>query len=123
MTDDRKELEGRYHRMYQGMVEKDRTILEEVLAPDFVLIHMTGMRQPKEAFIWAVENGTLNYDFAKHQDIAVQLQGDRASLTGKSLVHAAVFGGGWHTWRLRLDCRLARENGAWRFTEARASTY
>ena len=123
MTDDRKELEGRYRRLYQGMVEKDRTILEEVLAPDFVLIHMTGMRQAKEAFIWAVENGTLNYDSAKHQDIAVQLQGDRAFLTGKSLVHASVFGGGWHTWRLRLDCQLTQEDGTWRFTEARASTY
>lgn len=123
MTDDRKELEGCYRRLYQGMVEKDRTILEEVLAPDFVLVHMTGMRQAKEAFIRAVENGTLNYDSTDHQDIAIQLQGDRASLKGKSLVHASVFGGGWHTWRLQLDCQLARENGAWCFTEARASTY
>ena len=123
MTDDRKKLEGRYHRLYQGMVEKDRAILEEVLSPAFVLVHMTGMRQTKEAFIRAVENGTLSYDSAKHQDIAVQIQGDRVSLTGKSLVHASVFGGGWHTWRLRLDCQLVRNNGIWCFTEARASTY
>ena len=120
---DREELERCYRWLYQGMVEKDRTILEEVLAPDFVLVHMTGMRQAKEAFIWAVENGTLNYDSAKHQEIIVQIQEDRASLTGKSLVHAAVFGGGWHTWRLRLDCQLDQEDGVWRFTEARASTY
>ena len=36
--------------MYQGMVEKDASILREVLAPEFVLVHMTGMRQPLEAF-------------------------------------------------------------------------
>lgn len=121
--EDKEALADRYRRMYQGMVGKDRALLDQVLAPDFVLTHMTGTRQSKEAFIRAVENGTLNYSSAEHEDITAQVRGDRASLTGKSLVHAAVFGGGWHTWRLRLDCRLCREGGRWQMYEAEASTY
>ncbi|MBQ4392207.1 MAG: hypothetical protein II826_03745 [Prevotella sp.] len=38
-------------------------------------------------------------------------------------VHAAVFGGGRHTWRLQLYFSLVKEDGKWRFTTARASTY
>ena len=121
--DDREAVEWCYRRMYQGMVEKDERILREVLAPEFVLVHMTGMRQPLEAFLQAVQDGTLNYSSARHQKIAAQLDGDRGKLTGQSLVHAAVFGGGWHTWRMQLVCRLVKQNDRWKITEARASTY
>lgn len=40
-----------------GMNEKDRNVLGEVLDNSFVLIHMTGMHQSKTAFIRAVEDG------------------------------------------------------------------
>lgn len=56
---------------------------------DFVLIHMTGMRQSKEAFIKAVEDGTLNYFSAKHQNIETEIHGDTAALIGQSIVNAA----------------------------------
>ena len=120
---DRTEIENCYRKMYRGMVEKDRRILSEVLDESFVLAHMTGMRQSKEAFIRAVEDGTLNYSSANHQRIEVEAHGDSAELLGQSVVHAAVFGGGWHTWRLRLKLRLIRTNDTWRIKEASASTY
>ena len=50
-----------YMRMYDGMISKDEKVLNDVLDDSFVLVHMTGMRQPKQAFIKAVLNGTLNY--------------------------------------------------------------
>ena len=46
-----------YMRMYDGMISKDEKVLNDVLDDSFVLVHMTGMRQPKEAFIKAVLNG------------------------------------------------------------------
>ena len=51
------------------MIDKDRSILSQLLHDSFVLVRMTGMRQGKEAFIRAVENGTLNYFSADHQRI------------------------------------------------------
>lgn len=121
--DEKEQIEECYRRMYQGMTEKDEAILREVLAASFVLIHMTGMRQSLDAFIRAVQDGTLSYCSAQHQNIMVQVHGDRAELTGQSLVRAAVFGGGWHTWRLQLNCQAARNDGKWQITQAKASTY
>ena len=120
---DQEAIENCYEQMYQGMLDKDRELLSEVLHDSFVLIHMTGMRQPKEAFIRAVVDGTLNYYTASHQRMAVDINGDNAVLVGKTLVNAAVFGGRQHTWRLQQDLKLVKENGTWKITEARASTY
>ena len=86
---DKEQIEACYRQMYRGMVEKDRGLLSEVLDDTFVLIHMTGMRQSKEAFIRAVENGTLNYYSADHQRIDAEIRGDAAELVGQSLVNAA----------------------------------
>ena len=120
---DKEQIEACYRQMYRGMVEKDRAMLSEVLDDTFVLVHMTGMRQNKEAFIRAVENGTLNYYSANHQRIDVEIHGDTAELVGQSVVNAAVFGGGRNTWHLQLRLKLIRAGGAWKITEARASTY
>ena len=116
-------LENCYRRMYEGMVGKDRSLLSEVLDDSFVLVHMTGMRQDKEAFIRAVEDGTLQYFSADHQHIQGEIHGDQAELLGQSKVSAAVFGGGRHTWRLQLKLKLHQTGGQWKITEARASTY
>lgn len=120
---DEEKIENCYRQMYDGMLDKDKTILTEVLDDSFVLVHMTGMHQPKTDFIRAVEDGTLNYFSAEHQSIKVKMQGEQAELIGQSLVNAAVFGGGRHTWRLQQKLQLINKAGEWKITEAKASTY
>jgi len=112
-----------YIRMYEGMIVKDESILREVLDDSFVLVHMTGMRQPKQAFIKAVLNGTLNYFSAEHENMPVEISGDTAVLTGQSYVAAAVFGGGRHNWHLQQKCSLNKTDGAWKITRSVAGTY
>lgn len=119
----REQVEDCYRRMYQGMIDKNREILSKVLDDGFVLIHMTGMRQSKEAFIRAVEDGTLNYFSADHQSMETEIRDDTAQLIGQSVVSAAVFGGRRHIWKLQLCLRLIRNAGAWKITQAQASTY
>ena len=112
-----------YIRMYEGMIKKDESILREVLDDSFVLVHMTGMRQPKQAFIKAVLNGTLNYFSAEHENMPVEISGDTAVLTGQSYVAAAVFGGGRSNWHLQQKCSLKKTDGVWKITRSVASTY
>ena len=121
--DDRQQIERLYQDMYKAMVEKDLATLDRVHADEFVLVHMTGMRQSKEEYINAILDGTLNYYSASHEQMDIAIDGDRATLTGRSRVTAAVFGGGRGTWRLQLRFQLTKCDGRWQFTEARASTY
>lgn len=116
-------IQAAYIRMYEGMIAKDEEILKDVLDDCFVLVHMTGMRQPKEEFIKAVMNGTLNYYSAEHENMPVTINGDTAILTGQSYVAAAVFGGGRLYWHLQQKCSLKKINGVWKITRSVASTY
>ena len=117
------EIRQAYIRMYEGMISKDEKVLNEVLDDSFVLVHMTGMWQPKQAFIKAVLNGTLNYFSAEHENMPVEISGDTAVLTGQSYVAAAVFGGGKSNWHLQLKCSLKKTDGVWKIIRSVASTY
>lgn len=120
---DKEKAENCYRIMYKGMIDKDRTLLSQVLDESFVLVHMTGMRQSKAAFIRAVEDGTLNYYSADHQQVAAEISGEQAQLLGQSVVNAAVFGGGKHTWHLQLKVKLIKSGDDWKITQAIASAY
>ena len=121
--DDRQQIERLYQQMYRAMVEKDTVRLNQVHADEFVLTHMTGMRQSKLEYIRAIADGTLNYYEAVHEQMDIRISGNNATLTGRSRVTAAVFGGGRHTWRLQLTFHLVKRNGRWLFTDSKASTY
>ena len=121
--DDKQQIIALYHQMYEAMVEKDTATLDRIHAPEFVLIHMTGMRQSKQAYIRAIADGTLNYYSAEHEQMDMTVNNDRATLQGRSRVSAAVFGGGKHTWKLQLTFQLVKRDGQWLFTQSKASTY
>lgn len=113
-----------YLEMYRAMTVKDSVGMDKILDKSFVLIHMTGMRQPKAEFIRAVLDGTLNYYNAEHDEIRLlSADEEHATMVGRTRVNAAVFGGGRHTWRLQQNLRLVNRNGQWLIAEARASTY
>lgn len=114
-----------YRDLCDASMRKDADGIASVLAEDYVLVHMTGMRQSKEDYIDAVCDGTLNYYSTEHDSIDVDIKPDgmHATVRGRSRVNAAVFGGGRHTWRLQQDLKAEKIEGVWLITESRASTY
>jgi hypothetical protein len=65
-------------------------------APEYELIHMTGMHQTTDEYIAAVLDDTLNYFDMQHDTIEVSIDsaGTTAHIRGQSRTPAAVFGGG-----------------------------
>ena len=120
---DETRLRQLYEDMYAAMVTKDEAELNRVHDDSFVLVHMTGMHQDKKTYIRSILNGTLNYYSAVTENLSVQVNGDTATMTGKSRVNAAVFGGGKHTWRLQLFFHAKKTEDGWRLTRAEASTW
>lgn len=122
MNDETK-LRQLYEDMYAAMVAKDEAELDRVHDDSFVLVHMTGMHQDKKTYIRSILNGKLNYYSAVTEDLSVLVDGDTATMTGKSRVNAAVFGGGKHTWRLQLFFHAKKTEDRWKLTRAEASTW
>ena len=121
--DEREAIRELYRRYWAYMIAKDAEGLRGLMAEDYVLRHMTGVRQSREAFLRGLESGTFNYYSAEHDSIEVTIRGDDAAMTAKSRVLAAVYGGGKHSWRLRGDFTLRKINGVWKLTGSEASTY
>lgn len=82
-------IEQLYREYWDCMINKDIQGLSEIMIEDYTLMHMTGMRQSKESFFQSVQNGELNYFSAEHDEIIVKIDGDRATMVGKSRVNAA----------------------------------
>lgn len=117
------EISRCYFELYRCMIDKDIIGLGRLLDKDFVLVHMTGMRQSKQEFQRCIANGTLNYYSCNDTRQIIVVNGGQARCTGKSKVNAAVFGGMCHTWHLQLDIDFRKEDGCWLMTEATASIY
>ena len=121
--DDAELIRALYRRYWQYMLDRDAEGLRSLMSGDYVLTHMTGLRQSREEFLRGLQDGTFRYYEALHDSIQVTVRGDEAVMIGKSRVLAAVYGGGRHSWRLRGDFTLRKENGVWKLTGSGASTY
>lgn len=122
MTDE-KQIQELYRDYWEGMIQKDDQKLRDLMAEDYYLEHMTGVRQSREEFLAGLLAGTFNYYSADHDAIEVRVGADSAEMIGKSRVTAAVYGGAKKRWRLQGDFTLRKEGGVWKLTGSRASTY
>ena len=112
-----------YRRYWKCMIDKDESELRSLMSDDYYLMHITGTRQSADEFISGLLDGTFNYYSAEHDDIHVSVNGNTATMVGKSKVLASVYGGGKSRWRLRGDFTLRKENENWKLTSSKASTY
>ena len=123
MTEDRELIREMYRKYWRCMIENDADGLRSLMAEDYYLLHMTGVKQSAEVFLKGLMDGTFNYYASDHDSIEVTVSGDSALMIGRSRVTAAVYGGRKRIWRLQGDFSLRKENGTWKFTGSRASIY
>ena len=123
MIDENELIREMYREYWRCMIAKDAVGLRSLMADDYYLLHMTGVKQSADVFLKGLLNGTFNYYSAEHDRIDVTLNGECAEMTGRSRVTAAVYGGRKSSWRLQGAFTLHKENGIWKFTSSKASTY
>lgn len=107
------------------MIGKNEDELRAAHATEFNLTHMTGKRQTLDQYIAEIVNGTLNYYSEATERVKItMLDTHHATVTGYSVVTAAVYGGGKHTWHLRMAFAAGKQpDGTWKFTKCDVSTY
>ena len=121
--DEKEQIRELYRNYWRYMIEKNADGLRGLMARDYCLLHMTGVMQTAEEFLRGLLDGTFNYYSAHHDSIDVEIHGERATMIGRSRVVAAVYGGRKSSWHLQGDFTLRKEQGAWKLTSSRASTY
>ena len=112
-----------YIDLCEASINKDLIKLGEILSDDYVLVHMTGMKQTKEDYLDSVKSGELSYFESKHESIDVNVNGDDATIIGKTKTLASPFGTSKLWWNLRQDLKAKKIDGKWILMYSKASSY
>ena len=118
-----KELKELYKELCEASMNKDINKLNELLSDNYILVHMTGMKQTKKEYINSIINGELKYYDLIHEDIEVKINNDKATIIGKTKTLASPFGMTKSWWRLKQEITLTKENNKWKIIKSIASTY
>jgi ketosteroid isomerase-like protein len=111
-----------YEAQRQTMVAGDADALGDLLADDFVLVHMTGYRQPKAEWLADVRSGAMTYHSMEDVDVTVDVAGDAPVVTARTRTEATIWGASG-TWPLQLRISLVHEGIARVATGTVASTW
>jgi hypothetical protein len=120
--DDEAQVREAYRRLYRAMLAGDTRLLHDLIDEEFTLTHMTGYRQSKQEWLEQIDSGEMRYHSAQERGASVQVKGDAATLIGKDVVRATIWGTAG-TWNLQLTVRYARRDRDWIALEAVATTY
>ena len=108
-------LKNRYRQVNDAMVAKDKKTLAELIAPDSVLVHMTGYVQPVKEWLAQIESEEMrSYAWQEDAIKAIHITDNTASLVGQSRVKARVWGAGPATWRLQIKMDFEKIDGDWK---------
>ena len=120
---DKELLRKLYIDLCDASINKDLDKLNEILSDDYILVHMTGMKQSKEDYIESVKSGELAYYESNHESIEVNINGEEATIIGKTKTLASPFGSSKSWWNLRQDLKAKKINGKLMLTFSKASSY
>jgi len=123
MNEEEKIVKQLYIDLCDASINKDMTLLNSILSDNYVLVHMTGMEQSKNEYMESVETGELEYFESIHESIEVNIDGDYATIIGKTKTLASPFHSGKSWWRLRQDLEAKKIDEKWVLTHSKASTY
>ena len=120
---DKEIIKKLYIDLCQASIDKDLEKLNNILANDYILTHMTGMNQTKKDYINSVEKGELKYYEVVHESIDITINGNKANIIGKTKTLASPFGSSKSWWNLRQDITAKKIDGKWLIIHSKASMY
>ena len=111
-----------YKDFYAYKIAGDTAGLDKILAPDFTLAHMTGYVQSKAEWYEQIKNGQMKYYGYEIDDVKIAVQGDSATLIGRSKTNARIYGTR-HTWNLEFAMPMIKLEDRWIIQKAVAKSY
>lgn len=119
---DERKLAELYHAFNRAMTAANTASLDQMLAPDFTLTHMTGYQQSRTEWLEHVQSGKMRYHYIDEVSVRASVNGDSARIIGQAWNDATIWGAQGR-WPLQLDISLLRHGNGWLITQAVASTF
>ncbi|MFC2754105.1 MAG: nuclear transport factor 2 family protein [Cardiobacterium sp.] len=111
-----------FRALNQAAIVQNIPAMEQRLAPEFVLTHITGYPQPRAEWLDEVKRGSMRYYDFKEVETDLQIAGDHATLISRNLVDANIWGT-HHTWRLQQTVTFRKNGDSWLIEKSVATLY
>ena len=119
-TDDRKQLEDIQQQLARAWITRDRSTLERLLAPDWMVTHIDGRMSTREEVLREFDTGTNRLLEAQVDDIKVRTFEGFAIVTGRT--HArGEYKGQKYDVTLRFTDVFVRRHQQWQAVASHAS--
>ncbi|MCU7557893.1 nuclear transport factor 2 family protein [Macrococcus capreoli] len=111
-----------YVKLYKAMIDEDVEIIDELMMDGSVLVHMTGVKQPKREWLKAIEDQSMKYYSTKEENVEIRVKDKKATLIAQNKVDARIYGSR-NTWPLELTMTMVKFEKDWKISHVEASTY
>ena len=112
MTDKEQEVLAAYRARCDAMVAKDMNALNQMMADDLVLRHITGATQTKQEWLDCIANEEMRYFEIDIQKINAEVEGDKATVTHTAALDARIYGSRG-IWTLSGTSYFENRDGKW----------
>ena len=103
----------RFIEFQQAMIDKDESILNEIMDDNYTLTHMSGKVQTKQEYIQEIANGVLNYYHSTIIEPTITITDDKyAKLTADVKLDAKVYGIKGN-WTLKTNVTMKKIDDVW----------
>lgn len=119
----KKKIKKVVRNLTQAMINQDMKSLNELLAPQSNLTHITGIVQSKEEWLSQIKAGTMKYFASVEEELKIEkLEEKNAYVQVKNKVTAKIYGTK-NTWPLQLNFELDKSDNNWIIVSSNASLY
>jgi len=113
LDDSQMEVLERFKEFQQAMIDKDESLLNEIMDDSYTLTHMSGKVQTKQEYIQDIINGVLNYFHSTINEPTIIITDDKyAKFTADVELDAKVYGIKGN-WTLNTNVTMKKVDDIW----------
>lgn len=106
----------------QALIDQDFDKLDQLIAPDAVFEHITGVTQTRDDWLRQIKLGRMQYFNSREEGIDVTVDGSTAVVISHDQLTARIYGMR-QTWALATTTILAWRQDAWVIIKTKSRLY
>ena len=106
----------------QALIHQDYDVLNQVIAPDAVFVHITGKKQSRDEWFREMQTGRMAYYELEEDGWTIEAEEDKATVTVKTKLLARIYGY-TNRWNLASQMRLEKRDGSWVIVRSASTMY
>lgn len=112
LSNEEKEVLYTQSKYCQAMVDADIDVLKDLVLPDVIFTHMSGMKQTRDEYFQDIKNGRLNYYNIGIENPKIKVTDNIATIEYTLVLYASAYGA-TSVYRMSGTHRFKKVDNKW----------